>query len=773
MTPGRAIALLIVCGSSTAAAQAPVTRYDSLFDQVMALPSSAGPGVSVSGITLRRDVATLTLETGRLFMLGPVGGRTVAAAFVGQGKFSYQPGAAMERGRLERVIKAPSIDRPFGSLLLFFADSTASELSAVQGSAAAANPGQDPAGLIRRGLGYFSNRGKRYLDPHLMGTLLNDERNESFLAAIFDIPDGPFLFRIDPFEAEEVSLAVGRSGESLEDNRSLLVNQFHWLRDYAAGPSPVHDWKERFAVSHYVIHASIPKDFKFRASARMTFDWWGAPQPWFYLGLLPDLRVDSAAWEGHGPATVARAKDNGILWLERPRIAPNEVLPRLVLHYRGELLAVEGPWIDLRTSNRWYPGPELGYGSPVASTFDLTFRTPRNYAFASVGERVSSDTAGDIVTSRWVTAQPAMHASFNIGKFETLEIRNPRPYPVTVFVNQVAHDMIPGAVRGRDGQVIVIPRQKNMLETVGEDVQLSLNFFRDAFGDPVAGHFYATEIPGGHGQAFPGLIHFSWITYQGFLLAKGEDEAFRAHEMAHQWWGLGVNPKSYHDAWLSEGFATFASWWYTQTILGDSSAVRKMLKRSKDDLMTRRKQAGPVWLGTRLADADLPQDYGLIVYDKGAWVVRMIQQLMFDPDSGDAAFRRMIRDFYQRYRGLHASTRDFEEVVSAHLQGNMDWFFKSWVYGTGIPTYEWSHTTEAREGRLLWKLRVNQREVSDDFTMLVPVHFYFADGRDGIVRVLVKGPVTDHSVELPAKLSRVVFNESDAVLAETKEVKWR
>ena len=25
----------------------------------------------------------------------------------------------------------------------------------------------------------------------------------------------------------------------------------------------------------------------------------------------------------------------------------------------------------------------------------------------------------------------------------------------------------------------------------------------------------------------------------------------RAHELSHQWWGLGVRPRTYHDAWLS------------------------------------------------------------------------------------------------------------------------------------------------------------------------------------------------------------------------------
>ena len=30
-------------------------------------------------------------------------------------------------------------------------------------------------------------------------------------------------------------------------------------------------------------------------------------------------------------------------------------------------------------------------------------------------------------------------------------------------------------------------------------------------------------------------------------MTQGDDEVFRAHEVAHQWWGIGVDFTSYHD----------------------------------------------------------------------------------------------------------------------------------------------------------------------------------------------------------------------------------
>jgi aminopeptidase N len=345
-----------------------------------------------------------------------------------------------------------------------------------------------------------------------------------------------------------------------------------------------------------------------------------------------------------------------------------------------------------------------------------------------------------------------------------------------VLINETAHNMIPSAVEAGGGRIIVIPRQARMKETVGEDVTLSLNYFTDAFGDPPGKRFSATEISGGHGQAFPGLIHFSWATYHGFLLEKGEDEAFRSHEVAHQWWGLGVAVKSYRDAWISEGFSTFSSWLYTEAILGDTVALGRMLKRSKEEVMSRRNGAGPIWLGTRLGSDAFPQDYAIQVYDKGAWVLRMLRNLMFDENAGDAEapFRRMMRDFYQQNRGKLASTADFRATVERHMGKPMDWFFESWVYGTGIPTYEWSYLTEtAGDGKTTVKLRVAQKQVPDDFAMIVPVRLEFDDGQSRTERFMVKGPTTEVSLEVAAKPARVVLNPSDAVLAEVKQAKWR
>ncbi|MCK7520934.1 MAG: hypothetical protein MZV64_26185, partial [Ignavibacteriales bacterium] len=66
---------------------------------------------------------------------------------------------------------------------------------------------------------------------------------------------------------------------------------------------------------------------------------------------------------------------------------------------------------------------------------------------------------------------------------------------------------------------------------------------------------------------------------------KGEDEIFRAHEVAHQWWGIGVDFDSYHDQWLSEGFAQYSGIWYLQAVKNDNDLFFDILNGWKDDIL--------------------------------------------------------------------------------------------------------------------------------------------------------------------------------------------
>jgi aminopeptidase N len=267
----------------------------------------------------------------------------------------------------------------------------------------------------------------------------------------------------------------------------------------------------------------------------------------------------------------------------------------------------------------------------------------------------------------------------------------------------------------------------------------------------------------------------AWDTFQ-WTNSEGFDEMFRAHEVAHQWWGIGVRPATYRDWWLAEGFSEFSGWWYAARARGSLSMYQRRLKETREDILERRGRAAPIVLGSRTGTSRNPGDYQLTVYHKGAWVLHMLRVLLTDPDTGDdGRFLEVMNTFYQEHRGGTATTRSFREVVEGVVGVSMGWFFDQWVYGSDIPTYHFSHRFEEQaDGTVKATVRVRQEDVPESFQMIVPILLDFGSDGSALVQMAVTGPVTEFELPtLPREPDQIVFNPDESVLAETHTEGWR
>ena len=222
------------------------------------------------------------------------------------------------------------------------------------------------------------------------------------------------------------------------------------------------------------------------------------------------------------------------------------------------------------------------------------------------------------------------------------------------------------------------------------------------------------------------------------------------HEVAHQWWGHAVGWASYHDQWLSEGFAEFSAGLFLQQ--GGGGDWRKDYIEFWDRLRQRileknnfgvaPNDAGPLWMGLRLISPRTEDAYQNVTYPKGAYVLEMLRSMMYGTgeQDQDKAFIAMMHDFVESHRERPASTESFKAIAEKHmtklmdLQGNgrLDWFFNEWVYGTQVPRYHFEYQlTPADGGKVKLHMTITQSEVDEHFAMLVPV---FADFGNGMVR---------------------------------------
>lgn len=761
-----------VAAALVVAALSPMqTAYDTAFDQIKNLKptTSVAP---VKNLVLRRDVMELHFDSGHAYLLTPIRGRTIGIAFVGTGSVSFVPPLEIEKINLYRVLGDSSLDDQISAAVLIFADSTADELRRQLTFATNERSGGAADGAVNDALDYLVDGRSRSGDPTLLGSVLNGTSNAYFNAYVQRKRGESVLIQYDPTIPEEVTLF--RRGKMI-GQRTETVCQFQREADLRDAVSITSKQPELVTVQSYDIDARIDGNYKFSARTTVKVSARVERQQWVRFRLYSELDVDSVVGETGAPLTYHRRDTWSPLWIRFPEpltpgksqtfrvvyhgglIGFGSALPQVWDAQRADFKTLLDAWAFIKDTETWYP--RASGDQPYEVT--LTFRTPKSLKFATIGNLVQADTQGNAIVSKWVSELPTRQVSFNIGEFQEFSIRDPRIPPVTVQINTNAHDLIHR----------YIPSSRAAQQDVGTDVANSLAFFTNAFGQPLFRSYYATEIPYFHGQAFPGMIHLSWYTFLG-RSEKGEDESFRAHEMAHQWFGIGVEPAGDRDAWLSEGFSEFAGMWYMQLILRDNDKYFKMLRESRDEIRRQRSKSMPLGLGYRATES-WKGAYSLTTYQKGAWVLHMLRNMMLDSRNlSEARFQRMMRDYYETYRGKRASTADFQRVVEKHVGQPMDWFFEQWVNGTDVPTYTFSWKAEQDSAGFATRIRVRQTDVPVHFGMYVPLLIKFDQGGESLVRVLVRGASTEATLRLPARPKSIEFNAFESVLAEVKTEGW-
>lgn len=754
---------LTIAQSPPARMEPPVRTFLEHHAEIARL-APTGRVAAVSQLVLRRDVGEITLERGQIFLLSPVGGRTVGAFFRGTGRFRFAPLDPVERAQLQRFADAPALDAPLTEAILLFTDSTGDQIERLPFGAAAVP--DDIAGLVNDLVRSLSGEHQGSLDGDVMEPLINPDNRGFFLAHIRRTRGDPVLFQVNPTLAEAVRLL-------------RPVNRREWGRNWAVVSSApaesrmateTRTWRyvDRLEVSSYVLDVRLSErldaNLAMTATATLTLVPVTTVGPWLRFTLDPELDVDSARWGSGEPAFPFKADDETDLWLRMPSAAPPGDTLRVAVFYHGTAIDRYGEFFYVDPASSWFPRNAEG---ERLSLFDITYHSPFQYPLVSTGERVDSSRAERVVNTRWVTQAPIPHATFNLGLFRARRFENPGAPVLDVFMSDDAHRILRRDLASRG---ILLLEQSNMSEVVAADISNSLAIFQSLYGEPPFQRFTVTEIPYSEGVSFPGMIHLSWGTFSN-TSTDGFDQFFRAHEAAHQWWGNAIRAATYRDAWLSEGLATHSALVYLQTVKRRNDDYYRFLDRFRTEILALTRRGGPISIGYRNATPDAPSGYQHIVYGKGAWVLHMLRVLMLDLSTlRSDRFNEMLRDYYGTFRGGEASTLDFRAILERHAGVPMGWFFDQWVHGTHIPTYRVSWRSEAAEGgRFRVHLTVRQENVPEDFRMPVLVAVDLGDRRTARFRIEVHGGQTEYaSPLLPAEPRSLTFNEFQSVLAEVR-----
>jgi hypothetical protein len=770
-----------------------------------------GESFRFDNFTLTFDTGTFQFQKGTLTFLTPVDGVVTGAIFAGEGHFNLKPAIPLDARELSRRTGATEVNEDFTEVVFRFTGE--SRMRFLPGLGDRSETTSEAATILKQWREKMRQRHERALgfSEFLLHGETMDNVDADLLAAVYNRAHPEFfnaymrgkkhkdlrffvrtrvgaLPQLD--SPEEVALInFDPEGMGLDDGVWYLA---HLKSEYVNRTARSNEDRRLFATHRYKIETVIARNGHLFSRATIGFEALVAGERVMKFGLLPNLRVTRVTDEkGQDIYFIQESrKEDGSFYAILSQAPPLGTEESINVEYAGDKVledAGEGSYYVLaRTS--WYPNLN-GFGEKAF--YDLTYKVPRKFKVVSVGQLKEESIEQDLAISHWITPVPVAVAGFNYGSYQKLEL----PDEITGYkISGYYLTELPDRLRGYSALRSLAPRSMTAyaLEQARGQLQLCTYYF----GKSPYEEIYITEQPDfNFGQSWPNLVYLPISAYtdstQRWMLFGNIDNKFTGfvqevtpHEVSHQWWGHAVGWSSYHDQWLSEGFAEFSAGLFLQQgVAGDwrkdyiefwERLRRRVLEKNKFDVAPN--DAGPLWMGLRLMSPRSMDAYQNVTYPKGAYVLQMLRSMMrgTDDHDQDKAFIDMMHDFVDTHRQRAATTESFKAIAERHMtklmdfggNGRLDWFFDEWVYGTQVPRYHFeSQSIPAENGKVKVHMTITQSDVDEHFAMLIPV---FADFGKGMIRLGQVGMVgnSTRSVDMtvPLQPKKVALNAYKEIL---------
>ncbi len=662
----------------------------------------------VRDLQLNRGGVKIYLTDGILAFTKPVAGRVSAAIFTTRGEEAgdaevlAMPPDRSERASLAANIKTPNLNDHFNSAVFFFSDNTLKECLSQIADPDSSRLEPSATEALRPSLDPILTNISPLFDLNLVQSFFDRHRvDDGFFDAAFGGRElGIFSFYYDPQSSEPVVFGHNEPGAKQQTAFKLWTS----YRPARAEPYvfPVSPF------SDYNIQSVIGRDLVLSAKVKFTYKCSEANGRVLRFKLSNRLHVSGASVDGVPAEVLQReltptaGELNGssafLLVTDSPLVPGSHSVS---ITYFGSVVTRTGDstyFVEER--NTWYP-----YSGSMSTQYDLTFEFPESLRLVSTGELVSENVAHGSRIVRHRTVVPESVAGFNLGDYVQTSAQY-GPYRVDVFSNRLEER--PPENLGSHMESILANYTQRWLPLPFKSIAVS----------PIAGYF---------GQGFPGLIYLSDVSYvrqksrPSSLKTPLMDSFFSGillpHEVAHQWWGNLVSAADYRSAWFSEAMANHSALQYIADLHG-SRAKLALLDQYRLDLVQEKngkrvEEAGPVDFGIRLFDSPGKDVWQTIIYEKGTWVLEMLQARL-----GADRWRQMQLKLLGQFTSQPLSNDEFRKLASTFVpkdqpDRDLKLFFDTWVYGTGIPRLRLRKTGRS------WDLEVS--DVPEDFTVDVPL----------------------------------------------------
>lgn len=333
------------------------------------------------------------------------------------------------------------------------------------------------------------------------------------------------------------------------------------------------------------------------------------------------------------------------------------------VRYEGKPQASSGPivfggeygWIttddgvivacEPNAASTWFPSNDHPTDK-AAFTFRVT--VPKDREVVANGSLRSRSTSGDQATYVWDETRPMATylATMDVGNWDFQSGRTDRGVKEVVAIDPSQAD-----------------NAKDVFATTGKIV----DYWSEVFGR------YPFKVTGAIVDTTD-RVGWSLETQTRPVYSNPPSAGGMAHELAHQWYGDSVSPRSWDNIWLNEGFASFGAWLWEEHSGGRSAA--ESFRRAYDA----RPADSPFW-DIVVADPGRNDMFSGPIYTRGAMTLEALRMKI-----GDKAFFTTMRAWARSHRYGTGTTPEFISLAEKISRRDLGPFFNEWLYQKGKPT---------------------------------------------------------------------------------------
>ena len=232
-----------------------------------------------------------------------------------------------------------------------------------------------------------------------------------------------------------------------------------------------------------------------------------------------------------------------------------------------------------------------------------------------------------------------------------------------------------------------------------------------------------------------------------------------SHETAHQWFGDLLTCRSWSNAWLNEGFATYFEALYGEHAFGEDNFSYEMYHDQQEVVNSDQVERRPTVYNRYNDPVNVFSTY---IYARGADILHMLHGIL-----GDQLFFKAIKYYVHEFQHKNVDTHDFANAVREATGYNLDWFFDEWVYMAGHPDFNVSYRYDEQEHSIT--LNVAQTQKVDSLTPVykMPVTVLIVTPSAKITKTIwVDSLSENYTFNVPGMPLMVNFDEGGFILKE-------